>query len=193
MIENIFLKRFETKSESELEHIINNKEIFTEQARIAAIQILEKRNGGSLANQKSEVDIEVNKENKKNSFLTDDLNAPELHSKRVITVFALVFSTIFGAVLLMHNFKEVGNAKSRNQVLIFGILYTIASIAIVNSFHIKGNLALFLNIVGATILTEYFWNKHLGKEINYRQRSWIKPAIISTIIMIPIVFALIYG
>jgi hypothetical protein len=205
MSENRFLKKFESKSDSELEQIINDKETFVEQARIAAIEILKERNGQTESTEKAETEIKatqerkiavqqkVVEEEKKKSFVTDDPNGHELHSKRVITIFSAIFSTIFGAVLMMHNFKEVGNNKARNQVLVFGILYTVASILIINALNIQANLAIVLNFGGAAILTEFFWNKQLGKEIKYRKISWIKPAIISVIITIPFVLALIYG
>jgi len=205
MSENRFLKKFEYKSDSELERIINDKETFVEQARIAAIEILKERNGQTESTEKAETEMKAaqerkvsaqqkaEEEEKKKSFVTDDPEAPELHSKRVITMFSAIFSTIIGAVLMMHNFKEVGNSKARNQVLVFGILYTIASILIINALNIQANLAIVLNFGGAVILTEFFWNKQLGKEIKYRKRSWIKPAIISVIITIPFVLALIYG
>ena len=202
MSENRFLKKFEYKSDSELERIINDKETFVEQARIAAIEILKERNGQTESTKKAEAEMKsaqerkvaaqqkAEEEEKKKSFVTDDPEAPELHSKRVITMFSAIFSAIFGAVLMMHNFKEVGNSKARNQVLVFGILYTIASILIINALNIQ---AIALNFTGAAILTEFFWNKQLGKEIKYRKRSWIKPAIISVIITIPFVLAVIYG
>ena len=202
MSENRFLKKFEYKSDSELERIINDKETFVEQARIAAIEILKERNGQTESTKKAETEMKsaqerkvaaqqkAEEEEKKKSFVMDDPEAPELYSKRVITMFSAIFSAIFGAVLMMHNFKEVGNSKARNQVLVFGILYTIASILIINALNIQ---AIALNFTGAAILTEFFWNKKLGKEIKYRKRSWIKPAIISVIITIPFVLAVIYG
>tara|TARA_R110002049_G_scaffold16388_8_gene65346 strand:+ start:4485 stop:5102 length:618 start_codon:yes stop_codon:yes gene_type:complete len=205
MSENKFLEKFRSKPETELERIINDKKSFTEQARIAAIEILKERNGETeftkgaekevvvSQERKEAIEQKLSEEKKKDSFLTDDLDAPELHSKRVITMFAAIFSTIFGAVLMMHNFKAVGNIKARNQVLVFGILYTVASILIINSLNIRTNLAVILNLGGAIVLTELFWNKQLGKNIRYRKRSWVKPAIISVIITIPFLLAIIYG
>jgi len=125
MSENRFLKKFESKSDSDLERIINDKETFVVQARIAAIEILKERNRQTESTEKAENEIKVAEERKiatqqklvereeKYNFVTDDSNAPELHSKRVITMFAAIFSTIFGAVLMMHNLKEVGNSKSK--------------------------------------------------------------------------------
>lgn len=44
MTENIFYRRFKSKTNAELEHIINNEDTYVEQARITASQILQERN-----------------------------------------------------------------------------------------------------------------------------------------------------
>lgn len=205
MTENRFLDTLKGKDDSELENIIADKKTYVEKARIAAIQILKERNGktSDLENAENEIKTVQEKrviahqkaveEEKKKSNLTDDPNAPELHSKRVITVFAGIFSTIFGAVLLMYNMKQTDHQKGRIQVLIFGILYTIVGIAILNLLEVRSNLAIIFNLAGAGILNEYFWNKFIGKGFKYRRRSWIKPALISVIITIPFILAIIYG
>ena len=205
MNENKFIEKFQNKTDSELEYILENKKSYNEQAVFASIQILKERNGESSVLKSAEEEIETEKEkkeitqrkaveeNKKKDNITDDPNAPELHSKKVIMVFSGLFSTIFGAVLLMYNMKQTENKTGRIQVLIFGILYTIATLVVVNLINISGNIALIFNIAGGGILTEYFWNKFIGKNFEHRKRSWIKPAIISVLIIIPFILAAIYG
>jgi len=197
MAENRFLLKYKTKTDSELEDIISDKKTYVELARIAAIDILKGRNGKTELTEKAEFEIQtVKKKNEeeveKNNFLTEDLNAPRLHSKRVVTLFSAIFSIIFGAVLMMYNFNQLGKIKARNLVFTFGIIYTIGTILLINLLSFPGNFVIIINLIGAYIMTEYFWNEHLGKEIKYRKRSWVKPAIISTIITIPFVLALIY-
>ena len=205
MSENKFIEKFQHKTDSDLEYILENKQSYNEQAVSASIQLLKERNGQSIELESVENEIEVAKEKKdiiqrkvveeekKKSNIPDDPNAPELHSKRVIMVFSGLFSAIFGAVLLMYNMKQTDNKKGQNQVLVFGILYTIATLTIITLLDIRGNIALIFNIAGGGILTEYFWNKFIGKEFKHRKRSWIKPAIISVIITIPLILAAIYG
>jgi hypothetical protein len=205
MSENRFIEKFQHKTDSELEYILENKKSYNEQAVAASIHILKERNGKTpeLESVESEIKIEKEKkeitrektieEHKKKNNITDDPNAPELHSKKVIMVFSGLFSTIFGAVLLMYNMKQTENQTGRIQLLIFGILYTIITLVVVNSLKIGGNIALIFNIAGGGILTEYFWNKFIGKEFQHRKRSWIKPAIISVLITIPLILAAIYG
>lgn len=205
MSENRFIEKFQHKTDSELEYILENKKGYNEQAIAASIHILKERNGKTpeLESVESEIKIEKEKkeiarektfeEHKKKNNITDDPNAPELHSKKVIMVFSGLFSMIFGAVLLMYNMKQTDNQTGRIQVLIFGILYTIITLVVVNLLKIGGNIALIFNIAGGGILTEYFWNKFIGKEFQHRKRSWIKPAIISVLITIPLILAAIYG
>ncbi|RSK41321.1 hypothetical protein [Mangrovimonas spongiae] len=205
MSENRFIEKFQNKTDSELEYILENKKSYNEQAIAASIHILKERNGKTpeLESVESEIKLEKERkeiacektieEQKKKNNITDDPNAPELHSKKVIMVFSGLFSTIFGAVLLMYNMKQTDNQSGRIQVFIFGILYTIITLVVVNLLNIGGNIALIFNIAGGGILTEYFWNKFIGKEFQHRKRSWIKPAIISVLITIPLILAAIYG
>jgi len=116
---------------------------------------------------------------------------PQLYSKRVITAFSLIFSTIFGAAILMSNLKKIGEKKGRIQVLIFSILYTAGIIFTVNSAS-TSKFTIPLNILGAIILNEYFWNRYLGKDIEFEKKSWVKPALISVTVTIPFVLALLY-
>ena len=205
MKENYFSKKMVKKTDAELQSIVSDKQTYVEEARQAAIWELENREikSDAIENASKEIeDSKIKREEQKNEKIefikkdpniVDDPNQPELHSKRVILMFSIIFSTIFGAVLLMYNMKETKNSKGRIQVLIFGVLYTAISIAIITRLNIILNLALIFNFVGAGVLTGYFWNKFIGKEFKFRKRSWIKPAIISVVIASLLVLATIYG
>ena len=117
-------------------------------------------------------------------------NLPKLYSKRVILVFSIVFSTIFGAVLLMVNMKATNNPKGRMHALIFGILYAFVSMAIANAMQVGSLLPLVINLIGATILNEYYWNTFIGMDTAYEKKSWKKPALISVLITLPFLLAL---
>lgn len=115
---------------------------------------------------------------------------PLLYSKRVIAVFSGLFSTIFGAFILMSNLKAVHKEKAKRMVLFFAIAYTLLSMLIVAYLPITTNISILLNVVGAIFLNEYFWNKYLGKELEFERKSWIKPAIISGVISLFVFMAL---
>jgi hypothetical protein len=116
---------------------------------------------------------------------------PRLYSKRVILAFSVLFSTIFGAVILMSNLKNLKERKGMAQVVFFGILFTIGQMITISSLN-TNNFSILLNIAGAVVLNEYFWNRYIGREREYLKKSWVKPALISMLISLPFVFALIY-
>ncbi len=118
---------------------------------------------------------------------------PKLYSKRVIYVFSVLFSTIFGTVILMSNLKQIGNSKGRLEVLVFGIIYTLGSFITLTNIEMQANFGLPLNILGGLILNEFFWNRYIGKDTEFEKKSWHKPAIISGLICLPFVLAMFYG
>ncbi|WP_405564089.1 hypothetical protein [Polaribacter sp. Asnod6-C07] len=192
MKKNNFSLKFSEKSNAELENILENKYKYTDAAIQAVIWELEKReiiseNAGAIneavVDQKSQENIVVAKEeNIRTDSVFDEFELPVLYSKNAIKGFSIFFSVIFGAVLMMYNLKLMDKPKARIQVLIFGILYTIAIYIIVNTIHIQFFLSLTLNLFGASILTGLFWNKNLNKDLNYKSKSITKPLIISLII-----------
>jgi len=204
MSENIFLDKFKDKSNSELEYIIENRKNYNKSAVLASIQLLKERNPESnkiVEKVEEEISFEAKKaiatqkkesvKIKKFNPITEDPEAPELHSKKVIMLFSGIFSTIFGAVLMMYNMKATHNQKGRIQVLIFGILYTILTIIIVDTFKVRSPFPIALNLCGAAILNEYFWNKFIGKEKKHRKRSWVRPLFISILITLLFISAYI--
>lgn len=116
---------------------------------------------------------------------------PGLYSKKLILLFSILFSTIFAAVLLMSNLKTLGKERARIQVLLFAFLYLLLTATILQVFELPPNLTFIANVIGAAILNEYFWNTHIGGELEYKKKSWIKPAGISVGIALILFFLLL--
>lgn len=194
---NSFTLKTSKKSNHELETILEEKSNYTEEAIQAVIWELENRN----LREKSEVlyeefpkennfkDSSLSKkvlENNESAF--EESVLPVLYSKKAIQVFTIFFATLFGAILLMQNLKEMNKPKARIQVLVFAMLYAIFTAILFSYFPKTFVLTLIFNIVGYAVLIEFFWNKNLGKEIKYRKKPIWKPLIISIAILILFVF-----
>jgi hypothetical protein len=188
------------KSDEGLMDYLNNFGKYTPEAIIVAVDELKRRGRSFSPEELNEINIKIEKRAKAESeqdtlWLSDsrsivtDPNAPLLYSKGAITAFSLLFSTIFGAVLLSSN---INDTKKKWIVIGFGIIYTAITITIVNLVP-ERFLILVLNIGGGLGLTTIFWNQYVGKEIKHRAKSIWKPLIISIIITIPFLLALIYG
>lgn len=113
---------------------------------------------------------------------------PELYSKTIILVFAVLFSTIFAAALLISNLRNLKKNKAAIWVLLFTIGYLIATAVVMQSLKLDLSLTLIANVIGAAILNEYFWNQYIGKDLEFKKKSWMKPALISVVIVLSFSF-----
>ncbi len=122
-----------------------------------------------------------------------DENAPTLYSEKVIYVFSILFSVLFGGILLAINLKEVDNRKGIAPTIIFSLTYSILSVYILNRINASTTTTLIFALIGATLLNEIFWKKYIGKDIAYHRKSYIKPLIIALIIFVPIIILYIWA
>lgn len=200
MRENSFTKKMKAKSNTELETIFENKSDYTDEAIQAVIWELENRNliektdipylEFPITTHIEETSIpKENLANNESSF--EKLETPILYSKKAILGFSIFFSSLFGAILLMSNLKEMNKPKARMQVLVFGITYVIFSSFILNYFPRMYFISIIFNIIGYAILVEYFWNKNLGKDFEHKKKQIWKPLIISLLFSLIMIFTLI--
>jgi hypothetical protein len=197
---NNFTQNMLKKSNAELEHILEAKDIYTDEAIQAVIWELENRNliekdtiklaiipvENEISVQEKQPDTENTNESSSEVF-----DLPVLYSKRAIQGFSILFSTLFGAVLLMSNLKKMNKPKARIEVFVFGIVYTIFTSLLLNYLPKTFFLTLLFNILGYAVLIEYYWNKNLGKEFKYEKKQIKKPLIISLLFTLIMLFILI--
>lgn len=132
------------------------------------------------------------RETKENNTQAEDRQEilPELYSKRLILIFALLFSGIFASFLLRSNLRNTGQKKEGNMAVIFIFLMMLLFAAAIEAFSLPPNLTFIGNVIGAAILNEYFWNKYLGRDFEYERKSWGKPVMIALLISLPLMFLL---
>lgn len=191
------------KSDDGLTDYLQNFSRYTPEAIRAAVEELKRRGRNFKEEELREIGLKIEKRTNeereedtlfassswKKNVVTDP-TAPLLYSKGAIRAFSLVFTTIFGAVLLSSNIDD----KKRKWIVIgFGILYTGVTIVIVNLIPSNTFWTLLLNTAGGLALTSTFWDKFVGQATKYRSRPIWKPLIISIILTIPFLLALIYG
>lgn len=117
---------------------------------------------------------------------------PELYSKNLILIFAILFSSIFAAALLVLNLRTLGKMKEAIYVLLFGIAYIIATALIMQIFSLSPSMSIVANVIGAALLNEFFWNKFIGSDFAYKKKNWVKPTLISLGIAL-LFFSLVMG
>lgn len=186
MKENFFSKRMSTKTTSELEEILHNKSQYQEDAILAVTWELEKRGSSEYNELAQEILVQRTQReeiNKKVSNYTDDPNAPQLYPKWSIWIISVLFTPLIGAIMMAMNLKRTEQKKQVPIVLAFSIIFVAIVIMTVNymttKFNSSTNWANILNFIGAAVLSEYFWKKHIGTEFKFRKRSPLIPFLIS--------------
>ena len=194
---NNFTQNMLKKSNRELEHILEAKDTYTDEAVQAVIWELENRNlierdsiklaVFPIENETTPTEKKLdNTDNNEGPF--EALVVPVLYSKKAIQGFSIFFSTLFGVFLLMSNLKKMHKPKVRIEVLVFGIVYTLFTVVLLNYLPTTFFLTLIFNFIGYAVLVEYYWNKSLGKELQYQKKQISKPLIISLLILGFVVF-----
>ena len=183
------------KYNKELKTILKKNNDYTQEAIQAVIWEMENRNlidksdvlYKNTFKENNQIDTdEKNLDNNENP--SKELILPVLYSKRAIQGFTIFFTTIFGAVLLMYNLKEMNKLKERNQVLIFGIVFTILSAILLNYLPKMIFTTLLFNLIGYAVLIEFFWKNNIEKELEYAKKEVWKPLTISIIIVLLLLF-----
>ena len=91
------------------------------------------------------------------------------------------------------NYAEIIIANVHNDIhdrksfwkLLFGGLFTILQIGIVETAHTTGSLNILFSIVSAYIVETYFWNRFIGNSTFYRAKPIWVPLGIGLALMVP--------
>ena len=92
----------------------------------------------------------------------------------------------------MQNLKEMNKPKARIEVLVFGILYILFSAVLSTYLPQMMFIPLLFNIIGYAVLTEYYWNKNLGKDFAYQKKPIWQPLATSILIVLLLVILLYF-
>ena len=120
-------------------------------------------------------------------------NTVKIYSKRAIMGFSIFFTPVFGGVLLRQNLIDYKMKKEANIALWVSIGLTALVFVITEIMPIStSTFTIVLNIIGGSILSEYFYKKYFPNKKYEYKKIW-KPLIISLIITIPLALIAIYA
>lgn len=188
MENNRFIKKFKGKTDEQLNTIASEESFHADDAKAAAVYLLEKRAQGNGADVERVVDLDS-----MGFEEITDTKKPVLYSKRAINAFSILFSTLFGAVLLFMNAKRVQPKHPKYSILGVGLLYTVGAIYLINQMELPSSASIALNGIGGFILNGYFWNRVIGEQTLYMPRSWWQPLLIGGSITVLLMLNLIYA
>lgn len=118
---------------------------------------------------------------------TLDSNAPSYYNPLAVTLFSLLFGTVYGVVLMVINFSKTNNKQAILEVILFGLLFLLAPTMVFSYFPVKDPLTRYLitllvNGFGATILYLLFWRRFIGDTKAYKSKPVGQMLLISLIV-----------
>ena len=128
-----------TKSDDGLQEYIDNRQKYSPVAIYAAIDELKKRGRTFTDEEFTQIvnDIEKQQEiskqrvvesdgssSKMNKNVVDDPSAPQYYSERAIYIFSIIFSVLFGSILMAMNINKTDKKNSSWTAVLFGLVYT---------------------------------------------------------------------
>jgi len=117
-----------------------------------------------------------------------------IYSKMAILAFSALFTTIFGALLVMHTLRDIGKQKTAYLILAVSIAYTVLTLMIINIPEKPITPLVYLfNLAGGFLLSAKIYKTYIPNSDSHRKKKIWKPLIISTIIAIPLLLVAIYG
>jgi hypothetical protein len=199
MQQNSFERLMTTLSDNELQGYLNNQSKYIPEAIEAALAEIQKRGRVFSEAELSALQMEINLRKEvvpianevpntinplwKKLVPVDDPNAPVFYSERAIYLFSIFFNVLFGTILSAINFSKTEQKKGIFEVIAFGIGYTALMLAVLMQFPRNTILIIVFNVAGAMIL-QLFWNKYIGKGVQYHARPIWVPLIIGLILVV---------
>ena len=200
-------KALEKLSNIELEKYIKPESRFVADAIEIAYEILKSR--GRTFTEKENEQIQSLIQTKKDSEpkydeiknngwdknYTEDENAIELYTNKLIWIYCLLVGVIFGSFLQVYNFIKLKKTKAAIITLVFGILYSTLQVIIMNYVgdveYGRYSLRIFLSGLGALGLIAI--KENLFKDsTEYRAKSITIPVIIAVLIHIYLIYTIFF-
>ena len=190
-----FKEMMSKMSDYEVNGYIENRKNYTQEAVESAILELKNRGREFSEEETSEILKQFNKKKVENreSYASDsgwkknvviDKDAPEFYSEKAIYLFSVIFSIIFGSILMAINLSKTENKKGVFEVLGFGILFFALQVYLLSMIARSTMFTFVFSAVGALILNYYFWRKYIGAETKYKAKPIWVPLIIGIVVLV---------
>lgn len=200
-------KVLEKLSDIELEKYIQHESRFVPQAIEFAFDILKQRGRIFTENEIEEIQSliktkkdsepkfeEINNDGWDKNF-TEDENAVELYTNKLIWIYSLLVGVVFGSLLQVYNFIKIKNTKAAFVTLLFGIIYSTLQVVTMDYIgdvsYGRYSLNIFLSGLGAlglTVIKEIIFRD----STKYRAKSIVLPVIFAVFIHIYLFYTIFY-
>lgn len=198
--------RAAAKTDEQLQECIDNREKYLPESVEAAVAELQSR-GQVFTDEELTVigeDMQARRElaltppgydslfnNSEKIKQVEDPDAPAFYSKRAIYVFSILFSVLFGAILLAINVNKTEKRGNVIWILLYGVSFLAACTLLAQTYTFNTGFSVIAGIIGAYPLNYFFWGSYIGHHTLYRVKPIWPPLIIGFAFAIIIVILIL--
>lgn len=176
-----YKERMAKMADNKLFDILDDKESYQKDAIIAVIDELNKR---GFSDKTSSVLSDFEDFRRKQKLDQESLETlPELYSSNAIIIFSIFFTAIGGAIMMAHNFKQIGNQEKSKIVLQFGCFYAVLTMLLIAVTDILLIQFLFQlpALIGGYILVARF-EKYYPEDLEHRTKP-VRQIVINAVVI----------
>ncbi len=108
----------------------------------------------------------------------------KLYAKETILLFSIVYTVLFGVMLYLWNLKIIGKWQKGIVVVLAGFLYHSFAWEVVQRFSIPFLVTFGVNLLGGLLLVGPIWNRQIGRDFPFNEKSRWLPFALSTILLV---------
>ncbi|MBC7616886.1 MAG: hypothetical protein H7202_12545 [Pedobacter sp.] len=116
-------------------------------------------------------------------------DTPSYYPRQSLFIYAMLLPMLFAYVVFSLNLK---NRRDKWVIIGFAITYTIFMITLGNRLNMPARIPILFNFIGAFVLEIFLWNRYIGKNVLYKNRSMLAPILIALGIWIPLILLSLY-
>lgn len=197
---NQYATYYKRRPTDELREIAFQKEMYHDEARMAALLELQSRGEDILGEGSKELELLTTNAKaiaKEKEVISAKANVkaealPEWYSPAAILGFSIFFSVIFGGILMYANLRKAGKKTEATTAILISLGIMFLSAFIAHTYQMNQWIVLLANVSGALILIEYFWKKHLGYQTKFKRKSLTRAILISVGVTLVLAVVFIY-
>lgn len=186
---NFYSSKMLRKTLSELQNYIDNKSDYQEEAVLAAIWELEKRDEFKPDMQALKQELEAPDKDATNQPEAVKNESVALYSLNFIILFGVLFSVFAGSILIGLNLSQLKNKPRARLATFSGLSYSFLQVYLIDYFKITSPfISVFSSLFGIYLLYQYFLKPEIKPDGIYTAKSTWQPLLIALVIALPIAF-----
>jgi hypothetical protein len=119
---------------------------------------------------------------KQNIIRDPQVDAPILYPRFAVYLFSVLFTVLFGSIMLAMNIKRTEQKRGAGLVITSGGFVTLIELLIACYFPTASVLSIIINF-GYSLYTGFgLWNEHIGNDTRYKARSLGGPLLMGLLV-----------